>query len=305
MDDSEVRKVDRLSDLNIAQLRTFRQVMQEGGYAAAAKVSHLSVPSVWQHIQSMEKSYGVQLFERVGRQVAPTDAAKRLYEQVDRILVQLESTFELVSAQSDQTIRMVTGVRMMLEDLASPLAAFHRCHPNRLVVRHGNNRRAEELLLADEADLAMSLEPGLNQASAHLHYEPAYTVEFFAVAQQSHPYMAAESDELSELAKHELVVTLAGTHGRDALDRAFHNANLTANIVAETDNSAFTIACVAEGMGVGILAGRREGTLCRKLGSRSLSKQLGQRRIVLMWRKGRLLTEPMLDLVNRLKSLEQ
>ena len=279
--------------------------MQTGGYAAAAKVSHLSVPSVWQHIQALETVYGVSLFERVGRLVEPTDAARKLYEQVAAILVQLESTFDVVSALSaDQTIRMVTGVRMMLEDLAAPVAEFHRRHPNRLVIRHGNDRRAEELLLADEADIAMTLEPGLKQQSPDIQYEPAYTVEFLAVAQKTHAFSKSGSSSLRELAKHDLIVTAGGTHGRDALDQAFHRDGLTANIVAETDNSAFTIACVSAGMGVGILAGRSGGELCKKLVSRSLSRQLGLKRIVLMWRKGRILTDAMVDLVEEVKRLD-
>jgi hypothetical protein len=54
-------------------------------------------------------------------------------------------------------------------------------------------------------------------------------------------------------------------------------------------------------MGVGIVAGRADGELCKKLAVRTLSKQLGKRRIVLMWRKGRLLTEPMLQFVEAIK----
>jgi len=296
----------RSVDLNIAQLHTFRQVMQEGGYAAAAKVSHLSVPSVWQHIRSLEKSYGVQLFDRDGRQVRPTEAARRLYDQVDRILVQLESTFDLVDeSKFDRAIRIVTGVRMLLEDLAGPLGKFQKRHPNRLVLRQGNEQRAEELLLSDEADLAMTLEPGLKQASPYLHYEPAYTVEFLAVAKKTHAYANTRSKSLRELAKHDLIVTTTGTHGRDALDQAFHREGLKASIVVETDNSAFTIACVSAGMGVGILAGRAGGELCRKLHTRSMNKHFGHRRISWMWRKGRQLTEPMLELIDAIKQLDR
>lgn len=298
--------LQRSTELTAAQLHTFCQVMQEGGYAAAARVSHLSVPSVWQHIQSLERVYGVSLFTKSGRQVVPTEAARKLYEQVQSILVQLDSTFEVVSdSPADQAIRLVTGSRMMLEDLATPLATFQRRHRNPLVLRQGNDRLAEELLLSDQADLAATLEPDLRDRSPQIHYEPAYMVEFLAACKKTHPYTKCNSSRLSDLAKHELIVTTAGTHGRDALDQAFHRENLTARIVVETDNSAFTIACVAAGMGIGILAGRREGDLCRKLATRSLSKQLGQRRIVLMWRKGRLLTEPMLDLVGEVKGLNQ
>jgi len=276
--------------------------MQEGGYAAAAKVSHLSVPSVWQHIQALEKAYGVRLFDRVGRQVEPTDAAKKLYEQIETILVGLESTFDSVSTSSaDQAIRVVTGVRMMLEDLAAPLAAFHQRHSNRLEIRHGNDRRAAELLLAGDADIAMTLEPGHKQGSPLIHYEPAYTVDFLAVTRKGHAYTKAKSFGLRELARHALVVTSAGTHGRDALDQALHREGLSANIAVETDNSAFTIACVQAGMGVGIIAGRASGELCKELAMRPLSKQLGRRQIVFMWRKGRLLTEAMLELIEGIK----
>lgn len=191
---------------------------------------------------------------------------------------------------------------MMLEDLAAPLAAFRRRHANRIVLRQGNDRRAEELLLADEVDLALALEPGPNRSSDRIHYEPAYTVEFLAVSKKNHPYAKTKATSLRELARHELIVTASGTHGRDALDQALHREQLTAKIAVETDNSAYTIACVTAGMGVGILAGRSDGRLSRGLAARSLSRLLGRRRIVLMWRKGRLLTEPMLELIDELRS---
>ncbi len=291
-------------EITIAQLRTFQQVIQAGGYAAAARTSHLTVPSIWQHIQALEKAYDVRLFERVGRQVVPTEAAVRLHQQIDPLLVQLDSTFDTVSSSAGgQTIRLVTGVRMMLEELAEPLSRFRSRHSNRLVIRNGNDYRAEQLLLDDEADLALTLQPDLKETSSRIHYEPAYTVEFLAACKKNHPFAKSKQQGLHELAKHELVVSAEGTHGRDALDQAFHREDLKANIVAETDNSAFTIACVRAGMGVGIVAGRIEGNLARNLAVCSLSKLLGQRKIVLMWRKGRTLTAPMRDLIDEIKRL--
>ena len=294
----------RSRDLNLSQLHTFRLVMEQGGYAAAARVSYLSVPSVWQHIQAIERAYGVCLFTKHGRQVAPTDAARKLYEQIEPILEHLESTFVLVNDAPTNTIRFVSGARMMLEDLAAPLAQFHQRYPNHLVLRHGNDRRAEELILSNEADLAATLEPDLRYMSRSIHYEPAYSVEFLAVSSKQHPYAKAKSSRLSELAKHDLIVTGSGTHGREALDEAFHHAGLNANVVIETDNSAFTLACVSAGMGVGILAGRKQGNLCQELASRSLSRQLGRRRIVLMYRKGRALTEPMSAIIESIQALD-
>lgn len=299
-----VGKNVRASELNIQQLYTFQQVIESGGYAAAAKVSHLSVPSVWQHIQALERAYGVPLFTRVGRQVAPTAAAKRLYEEVDEILTRIQSTFEIINTEpAPRAIRVVSGVRMFLEDLSQPMADFQKRFLSPLRILHGNNQRAEELLLGGEADIALTLAPGFQQEASQLVYEPAYKVEFIAVCKKSHPLAKFKTAAipLEELVKHDLIVTLPGTHGRDALDQALHGEGLSARIAVETDNSGFTIRCASLGMGVGILAGRAEGELTKRLHVRSLRSQLGSRQIVFMWKRGRLLTESMLELIEAIK----
>ena len=288
----------RSANLNVQQLYTFREVYERGGYATAAAESNLSVATIWQHIRALENSYEVKLFKRAGRKVVATPAAKELYQAIDEILVNLESTFDLVNRESSDAlpIRLVTGNRMLWEDLAEPLSVFRGTHDNRLILRHGNDRRAEELLKEDAADIALSLEPGPERISPLIHYEPGYFVDFLAAVPKRHPFTKS-SCSLKELVKYPLIVSAAGTHGRDTLDHALHRERLTANVAVETDNSGFTIACVQAGMGIGVLAGRHDGLLCSKLATRSLRRQLGRRQIVFMWRKGRRLTEPMLRLV--------
>ena len=247
-------QVQRSSELSVQQLHTFRHVYEQSGYAAAARESNLSVPTVWQHIQSLEKLYGVRLFEKVA-DVACVQLRPRRnwYETLDQILVGLESTFDIVNSDTAKTdeITLVTGVRMMLEDLAEPLSRFREEFPNRLSIRHGNNRRAEELIVSGEADLALTLEAGFEKESPMIHYEPAYFVDFLAVASKDHPFSAAKSSGLRELIKHDLIVTAPGTHGRDALEQALHRERLQANIAIETDNSGFTIAVCTSWNGFG------------------------------------------------------
>ena len=250
----------------------------------------------------VEKLYTVRLFEKVGTEGA-TDAGGQPalchgHGGFGGAGVELRDHSGQGSPDDAIRITLVTGVRMMLEDLAVPLRRFRKRFPdNQLSIRHGNNRVAEELILADEADLALTLEAGFGQQSQHIHYEPAYSVEFLAVSWKKHPFFATSRTSLRELVKHDLIVTIPGTHGRDALDQALHRERLTARIAAETDNSGFTIACVQAGMGLGIVAGRPEGQLSRRLAVRSLRRLLGQRQIVCMWRKGRRLTEPLQELV--------
>ena len=293
----------RLAKLSVQQLLTFRNVYEQGGYAPAASESELSVASIWQHIRALERAYGVRLFRKVGRRVEATPEAEKLFEAIDEILVDLDSTFDVLGTESadDTPVRIVAGNRMMLEDLAEPIAAFQQAFSNRLIIRSGDNRRAEDLLMSDDADIGLSLEAPPQRQSKKIHYEPGYFVDFLAVSPKRHPFAKTSTGKLKELVKHPLVVTVPGTHGREALEQALYRERLNAEIAVETDNSAITIACVQAGMGLGILAGRPDGQLCRPLVTRSLRRQLGRRQIVLMWRKGRRLTDPMIALVEAVK----
>jgi DNA-binding transcriptional LysR family regulator len=65
-----------------------------------------------------------------------------------------------------------------------------------------------------------------------------------------------------------------------------HGLTESARIVVETANSAFTVACVRAGLGVGVIAGQADGPLCKGLVVRSLARWLGQARIVFVRRRG-------------------
>ena len=291
--------------IHVQQLHSFRCVFEEGGYAAAARATGASVPTVWQHIRSLESTYGVEFFEKRGRQIHPTDAAHRLYDVVDEVLESLESSFDLVNDQADdvaRSITIVTGVRMMMEDLFEPVRGFRQRYTNtRLWIRHGNSHRAEQLLIGGDADLALSLEPSASSRSSAIAYADAYFVEFLAVGPKQHPFFSSKTKSLRELVKHDLIVSAPGTHGRDALEQALFKERLEANITIETDNSGFTIACARAGMGLGILAGRLDGVLTRNLATCSLRKQLGKRQIVFMARRGRRLSPTVRELMEEIR----
>ena len=276
---------------------------EQGSYAAAARELELSVPAVWQQIQSIQRLYGFVLFEKQGRGICATPNAAKLYEQLAEVLAGLDSTFEISDQSSDQSIpiTIVAGVRMMMEEIAEPLAQFRSRFNRRLIIRQGNDRVAAQMVLAGEADLALALEPGHDKVSKLVHVEPAYFVEFLAIYKKNHPLVRVKKLTLRELVKYELVVTTVGTHGRNALDHALHRERLKARIAAETDNSGFTISCVRAGLGVGILAGVGDGELCRRLETRSLKHQLGRCQIVFMWKSGRRLTPALQSLVDAVR----
>jgi len=295
-----------INHLHVQQLQTFSIVYSNSSYAAASRVIGLSVPTIWEQVRSLESTYGTTLFTKKGRRIVPTEAATRLHESLEPILTGLQSTFELVrqgSLGDQQSITIISGVRMMIEDLAEPFALFRKQFPHvSLKIKQGNDSTATSLVNSGEADLAFTLEPGPEQRSKRMHYEPIYSVDFLAISPPSHPLAQAKRFSLRELSQHELVVGGAGTHVRSTIEEAFHRHGLTIKVAVETDTSAFTIACVRAGMGVGVLAGDAEGELCKDLFARSLQRHLGQRKIMVVWKQGRQLPVVIHELVNLVRS---
>jgi DNA-binding transcriptional LysR family regulator len=79
-------------------MRAFTQVVEEGGFAAAARKMQLSRSAVNKLIINLENHLGVQLLYRTTRQVSPTNAGLAFYDRCLDILSSLEEA-ELAAGQ--------------------------------------------------------------------------------------------------------------------------------------------------------------------------------------------------------------
>jgi DNA-binding transcriptional LysR family regulator len=289
-------------ELTIQQIHIFCEVCDRGSYAAAARHLGMTPPSLWSQVQLLERRYGVSLFRKEGRRIESTTHAKRLRELYRPLLTGLESTFQVVSPIEDhpQVITLVTGMRMALEELPVAIAAFRKKHPEvSLRWKHADNVVAQEMVEQGNADLAVMLEPAPEHRNPRLEFRQAYRIEYLAVFPKNHPLAKKKALRLNELISEPWVVGHPDTFVRRALDIAIHqhHPQRPIKIALETDNSAITIGCVKEGMGVGIIAGKPDGNLLTGLRSKSLRNILGDARIIVAWKRGLNLSQPMSDLM--------
>jgi DNA-binding transcriptional LysR family regulator len=295
--------------LSVQQLRAFCLVFERQSFTAAATEMGLSAPTIWEQVRALEGRYGGVLFERRGRRIQPTPVAGLLFESLKPLLAGVDSTFELLreaGGDHPRGLTLVTGARMMLEDLGPALKQFQKRFPQvALRLMHGNAKAAEDLVVAGAADLALTLEPGPGGAGRGVTVERAYPIDYLALIPKRHRLAGGAALSLRALVGYPLVVGHSGTYGRQLLQQALHREGLLgrARIVAETDTSAFTIACVRAGMGLGVVAGRPAGFLTRDLVARTLQPQLGQAWIALLWKKGQLLSQTVQALIELVRGL--
>ncbi len=81
-----------------AQLKAFHAVAKYGGFTNAAKSLGLTQPAVSHQVQSLERNYGVRLFERSGRHVNLTQTGLHLHSFVKRYFSLEEETHEFLTS---------------------------------------------------------------------------------------------------------------------------------------------------------------------------------------------------------------
>ncbi len=106
-------------DLSVKQLRMLREVANQGTIAAAADRLGYTPSAVSQQLSAAEKSAGIAVLERVGRNVVLTDAGRELVGHADTVLRHLEeaqTALERMQGEVAGTVRL--GV---LESVASSM----------------------------------------------------------------------------------------------------------------------------------------------------------------------------------------
>lgn len=97
--------------LNYHHLHYFWVVAKEGGITAAAEKLNLAQPTLSSQIQKLEKSMGVQLFDRVGRGIVLSDMGQTVFRYADEIFsIGRELTETLQGMPRKGAVKLVVGV---------------------------------------------------------------------------------------------------------------------------------------------------------------------------------------------------
>jgi DNA-binding transcriptional LysR family regulator len=280
-------------DLSLTQLRSFCAVCDRRGYAAAARVLLLTSPAVWEQVRGLERHYGGPLVERDGAGVRPTARGARLLDLVRPILAGLDAARDVLRQEDGATparLTLVTNLRVLSEEVSRAARRFRDRYPGtRLRLLYTGIDEVEPRVVRDEADVAVTLEPGPDRPPPPaVAYEPAGAVSFLLVTPPRHPLARARGLQLAHVLRHPLVLGEPAAYSRHRVREVLHRHGLTgaADVVAETSSDEYTLSCVRAGMGVGITVGTGRGHLYQGLGVRPLTRWFGPARVGFLWKRG-------------------
>lgn len=113
-------------------MRVFQQVVDEGGFAAAARKLDLSPAVVTRLMGDLERHLGVRLLQRTTRRLALTPAGESYLSRLRVILSDIDEAADMVHAHSREmsgTVRILALPVVATHLLAPAVASFQARHP--------------------------------------------------------------------------------------------------------------------------------------------------------------------------------
>lgn len=145
-----------LSQLNLNQLRIFQTVYFHKSMTKAAQKLFLTQSGVSQHIKNLENTINVVLFDRLGKNLVPTNMASILYQECASSMDNLEAALLRISkAEIKGTISIGAPPEFAQNILSPMLVALQNRHDGIVVnLQIGLASQMLQSLLAGEQNIA-------------------------------------------------------------------------------------------------------------------------------------------------------
>jgi DNA-binding transcriptional LysR family regulator len=148
----------------LTSLRVFTQVVDSGGFSAAAQRLGMSPPMVTNHMQALENRMGVRLLNRTTRKMSLTDVGRAYYQRCTVILAELEEAEQAASALQDVprgTLRVHCNTHIV-RFIAPLVAEFLASNPEVSIDLRTGERLVD--LVEEGFDLAIHTTPSPNSS---------------------------------------------------------------------------------------------------------------------------------------------
>jgi len=236
--------------MNLHQFRFVREaVRQNYNLTEAAKALYTSQPGVSKAIIELEEELGVEIFTRHGKRV-------RSLTEPGRIILEVESLKRIgkdYAAQDQGNLTIAATHTQARYSLPAAVAEFKKRFPKvRLSILQGNPTQVAEMVLHDQADLAIATEA--ISSYKDLVSLPCFQWHHVAVVQPDHPLLEKRSLTLEDLAQYPLITYDPAFAGRAKINHAFALRNLTPDVVLEAIDADVIKTYVELGLGVGLMA---------------------------------------------------
>jgi DNA-binding transcriptional LysR family regulator len=232
-------------------MRSFLAVVERGSLLGAARQLRVSQPTLGRHVAELERQLGTLLFERTGRGLVATAAARSIADQARAMADNAEAIGRTLTGRSKQlsgSVR-ITASQTVATHLLPPLIARFRERETGIAIDIIASNAVSNLLRR-EADIAIRM---VRPAQSSLVARRVGEVEIGAYARKDYLRRRGRPSKPGEMMRHDLI----GLDRDESIIRAF--AALGHKIVRESfmfrsDDHLVLWQALCAGLGIGFAA---------------------------------------------------
>jgi DNA-binding transcriptional LysR family regulator len=268
--------------MEIAQLKLLKAVAETGSISRAAQRLHCVQSNVSMRLKQLETQLNTELFVRERKRLQISPAGSLLLEYANRLIeIADEAQARISGLDSASELRLASMETTAAVRLPNLLARFHKKLPGvRLTLETGPTDQVLELVASRKADAGfVAGRPNPAEFESELFCrEKLVLLTHSQYSQVKTP---------ADIANHTMLVFRNGCNYRRILERWFQASGFTPQRMLEFGSFQAIHACVAAGMGVGLLPESAVKLLPGKLDVRThpIDGALGVSETYLVWKR--------------------
>jgi len=269
--------------MDLAAIRVFKTVVEEGGISAAARKLHRVQSNVTTRIQQLEASLGTQLFVRQKRRLFLSPAGELFLKYAEQLLRLSEQARDAVQGTAPRgVLRIGTLESTAASRLPQVLARYHEKYPEvRVELTTATSDALVEAVVQRKVDAAFVAD---TIAATQIDALPVFNEELVVVAPRAHPVIRRARDVRTDT----IITFPSGCAYRRRLHAWLSADGIVPEKILEVGSYHAILACVASGTGIAfvpdsVLATTRStaNVAIYRLGAKK-----GKVTTSLIWRKG-------------------
>ncbi|WP_442597181.1 selenium metabolism-associated LysR family transcriptional regulator [Neobacillus sp. D3-1R] len=242
--------------MDLHQLFVFTKVVENKSFSKAAEDIFLSQSTVSTHIQALEKSLNMKLFDRVGREIILTPHGSRLYQWALKLLqLKDEAMLDLIEGMNELRgiIRFAASSVPGQFILPKMIKHFRNQYPNAVFhIEQSSSKVVMEKVLNGAVDLGFL---GKKFENDKLCFVPLVKEKLVLIT--SNNIEINEPVTIQELLKYPFIMRNSGSGTNAILEQFMKKNNISKeqmNIIAYTESGQNLIQFVMEDIGIAIIS---------------------------------------------------
>jgi DNA-binding transcriptional LysR family regulator len=239
------------------RLYTLLEVVKFNSYTHAAEHLSLTQPAITQHIKQLEKELSVKIFNRVGKEIKPTNEGNIVIQYAHRNIALYERMKQSILDLQHHVRRLTVGITHTAESnaVAEVLGRYSSQNPGTTITIISDSiNNLYSMLKNYEIDLAV-VEGKIQDAG--INSLLLDTDSLILVVSNNNPLAPKSMVTINELKKQPLILRRPSSGTRNLFAAHLESKNMSLddfNVILEVDNIATIKDLIRRDIGVSILA---------------------------------------------------